>query len=357
MKNALLTVSMTCLLFIGGCAAGPDQEGPDQQVQANPFSNIDGYEVSNVKGIGREPGVHRRDNSNVIKVDGYYYVYYTKGPVWNDFGTEWHGSVWGARSKDGKNWEEVGEMVPRGDDGEWDHWAAYTPNILVDDGKYYLYYTGQPENQAADGPIHIGVAVSDSPEGPFRKHKDNPIFSPTGNQGDFDGHRVDDASVIPRNGAYWMYYKGRALAEGGEADLSEVSRTKVGLAVSDTPVGPWDRYEKNPVIGAGHEIMVWPHKEGIGVLSRHYKPVDDWEQREKIQAIYWAPDGKHFKRYPHPDGMMLKNPGGYFPDAYRDDGFGNGGTWGLSFEKGKQENGAHTTWLVRWELDLTVNQK
>ncbi|MBN2842054.1 MAG: glycoside hydrolase family 43 protein [Sedimentisphaerales bacterium] len=59
-----------------------------------------------------------------------------------------------ARSKDFVNWEYVGgalEPLP----GMELYWA---PEVTCKDGKYYLYYAGD---------MHMRVAVSDSPEGPF----------------------------------------------------------------------------------------------------------------------------------------------------------------------------------------------
>ena len=319
----------------------------------NLFPNMKGFELIEISGIGYDSTCYRRDNSNVIEINGYYYVYYNKGQVWKNFRTGWKGSVWCARSRDGKHWEEIGEMVPEGSEGEWDHWATYCPNILVGrDGKYYLYFTGQKENQAADRPIYIGVAIGDSPEGPFIKYSGNPVFSPTNQPDDFDGHRVDDASVIVRNDGYWMYYKGRAF-KNGKPDGKTVALTKIGLAFSNSPIGPWRRFEDNPVINEGHEIMVWPQKEGVGVLAR-FAVIDEKGIGKNVQGLYWAPDGKNFKKYSHPEGMMLANPGGFIPDCYIDDGFGNGATWGISFTNGKK--GGADCYLLRWELNLTVSK-
>jgi hypothetical protein len=304
------------------------------------FPHYSGGELVEVSGIGSEEGCYRRDNSNVIRADGWYYVYYNKGPAWEDFLTGWRGSVWGARSRDGLRWEEVGEMVPRGPEGRWDAWATYCPNILVgSDGRYYLYFTGQPECQKAETPIHIGVAVSDSPEGPFQRCQDEPVFSPTGDDADTDGWRVDDASVIPRDGRYWMYYKGRGYGR-------EISETTIGLACADSPAGPWERYEDNPVIDGGHEIMVWPHREGVAVYAWSHV-LDGPEDRADI---YWAPDGIDFRRVFSPE-PLLRNPGGYFPDCYADPAFGHGGSWGISFISASGQE-----YLTRFEMDLRADE-
>ena len=300
------------------------------------FPHYCGVRYTHVSGIGRELDCYRRDNSNVIKAGDYYYVYYNKGPAWKHFLNEWRGSVWVARSTDGLAWEEVGEMIPTGTDGTWDGWSTYCPNIMVDaDGSYYLYFTGQPACQAAETPIHIGVGVSESPEGPFEKYGLEPVFSPSGRQRDFDGYRVDDASVIPREGRYWMYYKGRGIGV-------TVCETKVGLAVSDTPVGPWRRHAGSPVIAVGHEIMAWPHEAGIAVYGYHC--LDPGTVRADV---FHAADGVGFSHEIALAGELLRNPGGYFADCYAEPEYGSGGTWGISFV----ETGG-TEYLIRYDMDL-----
>lgn len=339
-------------------------------IELGMFPSFRGVRYLDVTGIGREPGVYRRDNSNVIKVGDYYYVYYNRGAVWREFLTEWRGSVWAARSTDGHNWEELGEMIPTGPKGSWDEWAAYCPNILADpNGSFYLYYTGQPRDQAARTPIYIGVGVSDSPEGPFKKHAPDPIFSPSlptgagdadgtpgtvkdgrfdalGQPGPevtdrFDGHRVDDASVIPRGGRYLMYYKGR----GWKASVCE---TKIGMAEAHNPTGPWTRVGDRPVIDVGHEIMVWPHGPGVAVYG-HYCTGGGpgGYDRGHRGTVFYADDGSTFEPAFHLDGELPRNPGGYIPDCYDDPVNGLGGTWGISFVPA---GGAE--YLVRWEMDL-----
>ena len=48
--------------------------------------------------------------------------------------------IWYATSRDGFNWEECGPAVQRGQAGSFDDRSAFTPDILVHNGKYYLYY-------------------------------------------------------------------------------------------------------------------------------------------------------------------------------------------------------------------------
>ena len=121
-----------------------------------------GYKTSPAKNLGPEKGVMRRDPSDIIKVDNLYYVWYTKGSKHSGYDA----TIWYATSPDGHIWNEKGEALPRGPEGCWDEQSVFTPNILVADGKYWLFYTAVPKPFFNSGPkitkTAIGIAVSDS---------------------------------------------------------------------------------------------------------------------------------------------------------------------------------------------------
>ncbi|MCP5116475.1 MAG: family 43 glycosylhydrolase, partial [bacterium] len=147
--------------------------------------------------IAHEPGVVRRDPSDVIRVGDRYYVWYTKVTRQDkDYPSGYNGSVWYASSPDGHRWEEQGLCVAPGPDDAWDGHGVFTPNILAFDGKYFLYYTAVPEPfdvpwTAGITPTEIGVAISDSPDGPWEKYEANPVLQPTLEKPEaFDSFRV-----------------------------------------------------------------------------------------------------------------------------------------------------------------------
>ena len=164
-----------------------------------------------LSGIGQERGVMRRDPSDVIKVDDLYYVWYSKGEI----APGYDATVWYATSPDGLNWTEQGMALAKGEPGSWEGESVFTPNILVAEGKYWLFYSGvsrkfqQPYNPDSK----IGIAVSDSPDGPWERLPSNPALINSDNPEDFDSHLVDDACLIVREGKYWFYYKGRQLGK------------------------------------------------------------------------------------------------------------------------------------------------
>lgn len=253
-----------CIIFSIGC-------------DRKPCSPPDWKEISviydQVSGIGHEEGCTRRDPSDIIEIDGVWYVYYTK--VFGQAAGYW-GTVWAAKSLDnGYNWTEIGEVLGLGLTGTFDSQATFTPNILSHKKKYYLYYTGvKPTPGRSDGVFEnnsdndftgIGVAVSETPEGPFIRVSDKPIISVSKNLGDFDSYRVDDAVLMQRDKKFWMYYKGRSSNHGPQGPR----HTRMGVAFADHPYGPFTKYEGNPILDKSHEVLAWPQGPGVACFGIH----------------------------------------------------------------------------------------
>lgn len=313
------------------------------QEDNTPFSGGE-FKFTEVSGISYESGVTRRDPSDVIKVGQTYYVYYTKIPdaqpkYWG--AGYWGASVWCAKSEDeGFSWTEVGQMLDVGEAGQWDSQAVFTPNIFFAHGNYYLYYTGvkptpgnakgEFENNNISDITAIGVAVSDLPTGPFKRINQEPILKVSVEPEKFDSYRVDDASLLYRNGLYWMYYKGRSLlgGQGGPA------HTAMGVAYSKYPEGPYTKFGKE-ILERSHEVLIWPQGTGVGAFA------------SLSETFEYAPDGIDFMS----DKLDAKvneravAPGAYRPDLTNPIVVGEGLKWGVSMIPNN-----HECYLVRFEL-------
>lgn len=117
--------------------------------------------------------------------DGKYYCYPTSTAI--------NYLVWS--SDDMINWIKEGAAYSQ-NENSWavnDFWA---PEVIEHNGKYYLYYSARwIENSS----LRIGVAVADSPKGPFIDPYKRPMF-------DF-GYAVIDAHVyIDDDGRKYLYY-------------------------------------------------------------------------------------------------------------------------------------------------------
>ncbi len=303
----------------------------------NIFNNFDGFQYK--PAIPYEKGLTRRDPSPVIKVDNKYYVWYslTKQSL--------HGyaaTIWYATSSDGINWEEQGQALDKGGAGSFDEFGVFTPSILVANEKYYLFYTAVPKpfDNDAGGPAGtktaIGIAVTNSPEGPWKRFAGNPILKPSEDVQSFDSHRVDDSCLLVREGQFWLYYKGRQTGK-------TPGETKMGLAIAKSPTGPYIKYEDNPVLNGGHEVCVWPHGKGVGALVA--------PTGAQGNTLQYSQDGINFNKIKNTN--VPGAPGPYRKDHYRDcsDGSGPGITWGLCHTI-KKENNHQRPYLVRFECDL-----
>ncbi|MGG1554036.1 glycoside hydrolase family 117 protein [Paenibacillus ferrarius] len=301
------------------------------------------FKYSPVFGLGYEEGIHRRDPSSVIKVGDIYYVWYTKstGPSvgYNTGDLEakvwpWDWSdVWYATSNDGVSWNERGLAVGRGERGAYDDRSVFTPEVLAYDGRYYLVYQVVQHPYLRRSKEYIGMAHSDSPNGPWVKMRE-PILSPADNgewfgdadnrhlvtiRGDFDSHKTNDPCLFYYHNQFWLYYKGYPMGE----QLNCAGReTKWGVAVADRPEGPYVKSEYNPITNSGHETLLWPYRGGIAALL-----TTDGPERNTIQ---YAPDGLQFgiEAYiEHPP-----EAGGPYRSELTDQHPLEGVRWGLSHE-------------------------
>lgn len=257
----------------------------------------------------------RRDPSDIIKVGDLYYVWFTKGKISSGYDS----TVWYAISPDGHVWTEMGECVARGPVDSWDEQSAFTPNILVAEGKYWLFFSGISKNAKVKPDTKIGIAVSDSPDGPWQKLASNPVLKNSDNLENFDSHLIDDACLIVRDGKYWFYFKGRQLGKSP-------AQTKMGVAMADHPGGPYVKYAGNPVIPGNHEVLVWPQGKGVAAMIGTVGP------KEITRSLLYAADGLHFSKT-HNVINVPTAAGAYRAEAFTDSGTGGRIEWGVQIGK------------------------
>ncbi len=293
------------------------------------------FTTRNLEGLGPEPGVCRRDPSDVILVGDTYYVWYTKvrnGAGIYRYPSGYSGDIWFATSRDGLAWAEQGEALGKGARGAFDSFGVFTPGILVAGGSYYLLYTAVRPPMSEETPTAIGMAAATSPRGPWKRLKENPVLMPTRDPALFDSFRVDDACLIIRNGEYWLYYKGR---QAGHTP----GETKWGLAIAHRPSGSYVRRGPQPVLGSGHEVLVWPEGKGVAALVGPTGP-------EK-NTLQYAADGIHFRPVRSITGPPVA-PGGFRPDAFTGAARARGMRWGVSMMNVADPH------LMRFEMNVQV---
>ncbi|AWV97640.1 family 43 glycosylhydrolase [Arcticibacterium luteifluviistationis] len=310
------------------------QDGERGTVKAN-GRNLK-FKYSEIIGIGSDSLYNRRDNSDIIKVGDTYYIWYTRmdSPVTSGY---W-GTIWYATSSDeGFTWKEQGMALGLGEQGAFDSHSVFTPNILVQNGKYYLYYTavkpteGNVNNEFEGNSMNdftaIGLAVSDSPNGPFVRVEHNPVLTVSDVTKDFDSYRVDDASLLVREDKVWLYYKGRSMSHGKNGP----KLTQMGVAFADRPEGPFVK-NREPILDKSHEVLIWTENEGVASLASF------------SQSVYLAADGLNFSPLYQDLVNIPKAPGLYRPSLINSSERDTE-NWGIAMvQKNKK------TYLLRFEM-------
>lgn len=311
------------------------------------YTELKGFDYN-----GGDGTITRRDPSKIVKANGKYYVWYTRrgttsppqGPQGGSDtlpSFDWDMSdIWYATSKDGFVWDEQGVAVPRPPKPHAGWRSVSTPDILVWEGKYYLYYQSfleMPGKRGDDCPV--AVSCSDSPDGPWTAA--NKVVIPNGPEGAWDQYSIHDPYPLVYKGRVYLYYKSDF---NGQPRLIRAQ----GLAIADDPLGPFEKCPLNPVLNSGHETGLFPYKGGIAALAiRH---------GNEHNTIQFAPDGINFSPAASVSLMPIA-PGPYVPDAFDDTKDGRGITWGLCHFTGVGERGAKHSVMARFDCDLSQDHE
>ncbi|MCP5117869.1 MAG: hypothetical protein GY953_44180, partial [bacterium] len=283
------------------------------------------FQYTRLKGLPLEPNVSRRDPTKVLRINGKYYVWYTRRetespPAEPEKATttipahDWDlAEIWYATSEDGFTWEEQGAAVRRSSTGPGSR-SICTPDVLMWEGRYYLYFQAYAPRTGGQQWCPVRAAVADSPDGPWQ-HVEQPVVEP-GPAGSWDNIKINDPYLIVHNGRILLYYKGAPIERGPEYVLR-----MQGVAMASDPLGPFTKSPLNPVLNSGHETCMWPWKSGVAALVSLDGP-------EK-NTIQYAPDGENFRLMSLIQVPPIA-PGPFIPDAFAGNGNGRGLTWGIS---------------------------
>lgn len=281
---------------------------------------------------------------SVVKFEGKYYLY----------GTSWERGYLVWESDDLVNWESKGIAFDRDWDGnQWGKTGTFwAPEVIQYFGQFYLVYSARDE----DGRLKIAIATSNHPMGPF-KNVAAPVFDIETTC--LDGHLfVDDDDrvylyyarnnfrnnrrvseihgveisldylelygehkfcispdqdwelygpdstlqepfineapfVVKNNEIYYLMYSGRPFWE---------DEYSVGYATSNSPLGPWKKFEGNPVLtknmdngvtGPGHNCIIstFDEKETFVLYHSHQNTSDGYGGRSlNIDRMYFRSD-------------------------------------------------------------------
>ncbi len=236
----------------------------------------------------------------IMLYDGKYYAYGTGGTL--------EGEGFACFSSDDlKNWKREGQALFAEDSyGTWGFWA---PEVyyIKSKKKFYLFYSAEE---------HICVARADAPQGPFRQMEKQPIWNEKS---------IDTSLFIDDDGTPYLYFvrftdgnviwvaemnsdltgikeetltkclkaeepwelsqdKPAKVAEGPSvlkindiyylvysANHFESKNYGVGYATSDSPMGPWKKYNGNPVLQRADELLGTGHGAPFPCIDGSWK--------------------------------------------------------------------------------------
>jgi beta-xylosidase len=121
----------------------------------------------------------------------------------------------------------------------WANANAWAGQLVTANGKFYWYV---PVQQASDGSMAIGVAVADSPTGPFKDALGHALINDAfemSNEGyatpSATPYTIDPTVFVDDNGTAYMHYGG--FGRMNEAQLGQDMISIVGKMKEDSPQG------------------------------------------------------------------------------------------------------------------------
>ena len=222
----------------------------------------------------------------------------------------------------------------------WAHRAMWAPSIIEKQGKYYLFFgandiqrpggPGWDENNPHNHHGGIGVAVADSPAGPYQDLLGKPLIPDFHN----DAQPIDQFVFQDKDGAYYMIYGGwrrcnmaklnddftgflpwddgslfREITPEGYVEGPVMfirkgkyyfmwseggwgnSSYKVAYAMADSALGPFQRIgnilqsDENVATGAGHNSVIQVPGTDYWFMVYHRRPIPNQGRDHRVTCI------------------------------------------------------------------------
>ncbi|MER5978369.1 family 43 glycosylhydrolase [Streptomyces sp. NPDC001857] len=155
------------------------------------------------------PGLNA--DPNIVRFGDTFYLY----PTTDGF-EGWSGTQFKAYSStDLVHWKDHGVILDLGPDVSWADSRAWAPTMAEKNGRYYFYFSAD---------ANIGVAVSDSPTGPFK----DPLGRPLLKAGQLSGQMIDPAVFTDDDGQSYLYFgNGHGYVVPLNADMTSFDASKI----------------------------------------------------------------------------------------------------------------------------------
>lgn len=310
--------------------------------------------------FGQKANVHGDfPDPSIIKFGDYYYSTATS--------SNWAPGFPILKSKDMKNWEWVSNVFP--EKPEWINNSYWAPEISVDNGRVYIYYTARKKEAG----LCVAVASADKPEGPYKDHgpvvcepvvgsidgyairnEDNKLYliwktdgnsknQPTPfwaqemneertaligekielfrNDLDWEGRLIEGEAIIKHGNYYYCFYSANGCC-GRRCSYN------TGVARAKELLGPWEKCPDNPIMVDEENWKCQGHGSPIVVNNKYYflyhaysTETGVFTGRQGILREYMVTDDNWIKFLPNyiESGLGMKTKNGstlYFEDDF-----------------------------------------
>ncbi|MDO6518764.1 glycoside hydrolase family protein [Zobellia uliginosa] len=281
--------------------------------QVSEKSKISDYKIEfgkvSPKSIFRNDSLSIWGGSMVKGEDGLYHMFYSQWP--KNIGWEWvNYSVIAHAVSESPFGPFKHKDVTLPDRGAefWDGSTTHNPTVHKFNGKYYLYYmgnTGDKKIVSTPGKpkinwVHrnnqrIGVAVADSPNGPWKRF-DKPVLDISPNDDALDALMTSNPSVCQMpDGKILMVYK----AVGKKDPLPGGGPVVHMVAIADSPTGPFKKYPDPVFTFEGERFpaedpYIWYQDGKFRAIVKRIK--NDGKTREFSLVHYDSEDGIQWEK-------------------------------------------------------------
>jgi beta-xylosidase len=223
------------------------------------------------------------------------------------------------KSKDLLEWKKAGHVFNKLP--TWADYYFWAPEVTYDKGRVYVFYSAHKKG----GNLCIAVASSDKPEGPYKDHgplmceeagsidafpmrdengklyiiwkedgnsvkKPTPIWAMEMNEErtkligekkqlfkndlEWEKNLVEGVSIIKHNDYFYAFYAAAGCCGAGCDYVTAVARSKKLL-------GPWEKYEKNPLLKDNKSWLCPGHGTPVEKDGRYYFLYHGYDKRTR----------------------------------------------------------------------------
>ena len=188
-------------------------------------------------------------------------------------------------------------VLSRGDNDAWDPECGtiFAPQVVEQDGVYYLFYTGCPRREGTPGSIGYATSVDGIT---WTKPERNPILSPDGSG--YDAMCISVGVPVVDGDGWMLYYAANSQPCAGPGQ-------HIGRATAASPDGDWQR-DAEPVLEAGQPGewdagFIMPHavlRTDSGYVMYYSAGEEYLVPLPRLIGMATSPDGVHWTKYDDP---------------------------------------------------------